>query len=101
MAATINVIDTGEEGSGDERIVSFDFTPDASYPTGGWQLTGLGGTILGCLGPLKGYLAVFDFPTQKLLLYRQTAATGALVEVPNTTDLSALGVQRLIAIVAG
>lgn len=103
MAATISVVDPGGEGSGDEKLVSFDFTPDVSpgYPTGGWPISGLGGPIQAVLGALKGYLAVWDQPAQKLMLYRQTAVTGALAEVPNGTDLSALGSVRLIAVVGG
>lgn len=103
MAPTINVADPGGEGSGDERLCSFDFTPDSSpgYPTGGWAISGLGGPIQGVLGALKGYLAVWDQSAQKLMLYRQSAATGALTEVPNGTDLSTLGSVRLIAVVGG
>lgn len=37
-----------------------------------------------------GYLGVWDKAAQKILVYRQTAATGALVAVPDTTDLSAV-----------
>lgn len=103
MALTVTVADPGGEGSGDERLVSFDVTPDQTpgYPTGGWPISGLGGPIQGVMGALKGYLAVWDQPNQKLMLFRQNATTGALAEVPNGTDLSALGSMRMIAVVGG
>jgi len=39
-----------------------------------------------CVSSGQGYVAIWDGSTTapKLLLYRQTAATGALVEVPNS-----------------
>lgn len=40
------------------------------------------------VGSSKGYL-VYYAGAGKFMLFRQTAATGALVEVPNGTDVSA------------
>ncbi len=37
-----------------------------------------------------GYLGVWDKAAQKILVYRQSAATSALTAVPDTTDLSAV-----------
>lgn len=102
MAVSITPLQGGSEGQGDLHLVVFDFHQnDVNYPTNGWSISGLGGPALAVLGELPGYLARFDQAAQKLLLYRQTAATGALVEVPNNTDLSALASVRLVAVVAG
>jgi len=103
MAATVNVISSGEEGGagGDTTLVVFDFTPDNSYPTGGYSLAGLGGTVHAVVGSTGGYLLQYDPSTQKVKMFRQTAATSALIEVPNTTDLSAVPAARLVAVVQG
>lgn len=69
---------------------------DASYPTGGEPIdaTGdIGYQELWITGTTGGYQGSWDAANQKLLMYRQTAATGALVEVPNATDLSAVTVH--------
>lgn len=75
-------------------------TLDNSYPTGGYSLAGiLKETDTGAEGvewirsikiELPGYEGRFDRPNQKYVLYQQSAATGALTQVPNATDLSAL-----------
>lgn len=101
MAATISITPGGREGEGDLHLVVFDFTTDTAYPAGGYPLTGFGGLIMALIGNLAGYLVRFDPANQKLMLYRQTAATGALAEVPNGTDISAAGSARLAAVVQG
>jgi hypothetical protein len=71
----------------------FDFKFSASYPTGG-EVWSPGAGILGSPAfvvlpiPKAGYVFEFDYAAGKLKAYRQTAATGPLVEVPNATDLS-------------
>jgi hypothetical protein len=44
----------------------------------------------------KGYHAAWSAPN--LLLYRRTAAKGALVEVPDNTDISTVSPLRCLAI---
>lgn len=44
-----------------------------------------------------GYVFSYDHTNSKLLAYRQTAATSALIEVPNTTDLSSVTGVRVKA----
>ena len=100
MAAT-TTINTGPEVPGNRKITTATVTFDSSYATGGEAIA------LADLGLLRldhlvvdagaGYLAKWDGSTTapKILLYRQTAATSALVEVPNTTDMSAISVKVL------
>jgi hypothetical protein len=74
-------------------------TFDSSYPTGGEAFvpSEFGLTRLDWLqvAGATGYVAVWDGSTSdpKVLLYRQTAATGALAEVPNTTNVSTVTVR--------
>ena len=53
----------------------------------------IGYSDLWITGASSGYLGSWDAVNQKLLMFRQTAATGALVAVPDTTDLSAVVVR--------
>lgn len=81
-------------------------TLDSSYPTNGEPVTpaDFGLERLWDLHiQARGYVAVWDgagATTSKVLLYRQTAATSALIEVPNATDLSTV-VGRFTAIGTG
>jgi hypothetical protein len=102
MALTITSKKQGV--SGDLRLVVADIT-ETSYPTGGSVVTaatlGLkGGTIQAVIpnNTTAGYVAAFDHTNGKLMAFRQTAATGALVEAPNTTNI---GSCRIIALVSG
>lgn len=76
-------------------------TFDSSYATGGEAIAvgDLGFTRLDFLSVAagQGYLAVWDgsLTAPKILLYRQTAATGALVEVPSTTNVATVSVKVL------
>ena len=65
---------------------------DASYPTNGESLSPGGdrGWWKAFVAPSAGYVPSWDAAAQKLKVYRQSAATGALTEVPNATDLSAV-----------
>lgn len=71
---------------------------DASYPTGGEALTvaELGFSVkpdVVLVFPRLGHVFEYDMANEKLLAYwgdNNNAADGPLVEVPNTTNLSAL-----------
>lgn len=79
---------------------------DSSYPTGGEAITanavGLGTILMGYSpGTTSGYLFQWDNTNSKLLAYYadyDAVADGALIQVPNTTDLSALTAVPLILI---
>ena len=100
MAVSVSVA-TGPEVPGNRKMTSGSITFDSSYVTGGEAVTigDLGFTRLDfmCVSSGQGYVAIWDGSTTapKLLLYRQTAATGALVEVPNATDVSTISVRVL------
>jgi hypothetical protein len=79
---------------------------DTSYPTGGWPLSKASLGFAATTDPqfnvqaenAGGYMLEYDHTNSKLKAYRQTAATGALVEVPNTTDVSAaITAARIVA----
>ena len=89
-AVSIEVRDTFEIGRS-KRLYWGKATLSSSYATNGDTVdaTGdLGYEFAQLTG--EGYVLKFDQPTQKVKAFRQTAATGALVEVPNTTNLSAV-----------
>lgn len=68
---------------------------DSSYPTGGEVVdaTGdLGYSDFWITGTTAGYLASWDPATQALLMYQQSAATSALTQVPNATNLATVSV---------
>ena len=98
MAASVS-ISYGPEVPGSRKETIGVSTFDSSYATGGEAVTlsQLGLTRLDWLNlnAGAGYLPVWDGSTStpKVLLYRQTAATGALVEVPRTTDVSTVTVR--------
>lgn len=48
--------------------------------------TGKAPTFVG-LFPSAGYIPVWDATNKKVIVYQQSAATGALTQVANTTDL--------------
>jgi hypothetical protein len=91
--ATVNApILNGPAGSVRMIVGTVDF--DSSYPTGGevFDLSVIGAKSLYALMPLPKGGYVFEWngnvTAPKILAYRQTAATSALVEVPNGTNLS-------------
>jgi hypothetical protein len=98
MAASVSIT-LGPEVPGSRKEVYGTITFDSSYATGGEAVTlaQLGVNRLDWLmvNAGAGYLPVWDgsTTTPKVLLYRQTAATGALVEVPSTTDVSTVTVR--------
>lgn len=92
-------INIGPEVPGSRKEVYATVTFDSSYVTGGEPFVPaeFGFSRLDWLQVASGngYLAVWDgsVSAPKILLYRQTAATGALAEVPNTTDVSTVVVR--------
>lgn len=83
------------------RVVPFDlkFAAADTYKTGGFtiQPSDLGlSFIVAVISLAQGYHGAWTAPN--LILSRQTAGTGALVEVPDNTDVSAISPIRCIAI---
>lgn len=97
MALTFSKI-AGPHARGNRWETVYEAAADASYPTGGWAAApaslGFASTVDPefnvILNSQGGYLLTYDHANQKVQAWRQTAATGALAEVPNTTDLSAV-----------
>lgn len=78
-------------------------TMDSSYPTGGEAIDVSGNERFKKLIPQSkaGYIFSWDAANQKLLAYYadyDAVADGALIQVPNTTDLSAVTGIDFIAI---
>lgn len=107
---TIGAITIPKNAGRNGRPVFMDvvqFAGDNAYPTGGTALTaalvaaiGASRNILAVL-PVDcgGYVPVFDAATGKLkFLYgdNNNAADGPAIEVPNTTDLSAVTMKVLV-----
>lgn len=91
MAATVTIDERTVLGNQRARFLSI--TLDTSYPTGGYalstdQLDLPAGVVLFLQVNIPGYLAVWDGGNKKVKLYRQTAATSALIEVANAVDVS-------------
>lgn len=92
MASTSIAFGPEVPGSRKESFGTVSF--DSSYPTGGEAFTpadfGLSRLDFLYVSGANGYVSTWDGSTSapKILLYRQTAATGALAEVPNTTNVS-------------
>lgn len=70
---------------------------DASYPTGGEALAAnllnLGSVVWAWVAPTSGYVFEWDYANLKVIAYysdNDAVADGALIQVPATTDLSAL-----------
>jgi hypothetical protein len=99
---TATTITTGPEVPGNRKITTALVTFDNSYVTGGEAVAALDFGLVRLdhlvVDAGAGYLAQWNGSTTapKILLFRQTAATGALAEVPATTDMSAISV-RVIA----
>lgn len=72
-----------------------DLTLSSSYATNGDSLPWSNADVI-LSGGDTGYLLVVDHANAKLKAYRQSAATGAFQEVPNTTDLSAVTTRALV-----
>lgn len=108
MALTITKIANLSLGNAEGVVVDVDF--DSSYPTGGESLTAsdLGfqhasDIKLVLASPDGGYIFQYDYTNKKLLAYYadyDAVADGALIQVPNTTDLSGVTDVRLLALAA-
>jgi len=92
---------------GNKRFIQGKIAFDTSYPTGGEAFSladmGLAGGVLDfCMfEPESGYIFEYDHTNNKVLAYYcdyDAVADGALIQVANTTDLSALTDARFIAI---
>jgi hypothetical protein len=84
-------------------------TMSSSYATGGdtgdWGTIGVIGNRDDTTGkapnfvflaPSAGYVPVWDATNKKVIVYQQSAATGALTQVANTTDLHTVVFNALI-----
>jgi hypothetical protein len=91
--------------TGNVNAVVADIAFDSSYPTGGESLTKTDlGFVTGVefllAEPASGYSFEYDHTNEKLIARYadyDAAADGALIQVPNTTDLSAVTGVRVIA----
>lgn len=92
-------VNIGPEVPGSRKESYGTVTFDSSYPTGGEPFVpaefGLSRLDWLQVAGASGYLAVWDgsVSAPKILLYRQDETTGALAEVPNTTNVSTVTVR--------
>ena len=105
MAISKVVRELGEEAQAAAfHIDSVQFAGDSAYPTGGTpafsQAIGIAPGHLFAVIPVShgGYIFDYDRGVDKLKVYQQpaAAAAGAMPEVPNTTNLSAVTFRALI-----
>lgn len=95
----------GIVSDGGKRLKEMFFTIDldSSYPTGGEALDLSGDfndLLLVQIEPMAGYIFVYDYDNKKVIAYYadyDAGADGALIEVADTTDLSALTGIRVLA----
>ena len=86
------------------RLVVIDLTFAAAdtYKTGGFTILPSEVGMTAILGVLaigsKGYECAWAAATNNLLLYQQSAATSALTQIPDNTDISAVSPIRLLVI---
>lgn len=104
MALAYTVSDSRVVGT--EREVRGTVAFDASYPTGGESLSGLAAACgLSLVNDVKffpheGFVFEWDSANAKVLAYygdNDNASDGALVQVPNTTDISAQAAVQFVA----
>lgn len=95
MAASINHLKTDLQGT--VRAVYMEITLDSSYPTGGEAVdVGLDRIWSAHLESDDGYIFKYDYANDKILAYYadyDAVADGALIEVADTTDLSAVVIR--------
>jgi len=89
-------------GEGSESTVygSISFLAGDTYTTGGFDVSSqIPGSLEyeAAFGDSDGYVVRYA-GAGKFKLFRQTAATGALVEVPNATDVSAASPIRFLGL---
>lgn len=105
LATAIDVT-TGSFALGDRRAVLFSITPDSSWLAAGEALarSAFGFTArtdLVLFEQKGGYTFEYDDTNQKVLAYYadySSGTDGALIAVPDTTDISGIGAVRGIAI---
>lgn len=99
MAGATFTLSGKPEGFPSGNVVLFGtITMDSSYPTGGESLASLFATYLSSVTdvmplPAGGYVPEFDSANNKLLAYYadyDAGADGALIQVANAVDLSAV-----------
>lgn len=83
--------------AGKKRQVVTEVTLDSSYPTGGEAITaaqlGLSKVDVAICETNTGHIAQYDKANAKIKMYYadyDAVADGALIQVPNATDLSAV-----------
>lgn len=104
---TTTLITSGGADSGQVNVDRFTVVLDASYPTGGY--TGLAAkltaaasrtpTIIAVFAQSSGYVAYWDFTNSKLMLFysdSNKASDGPMIQVPDTTDLSAVTLSLVV-----
>lgn len=102
MALTISNVDNS--GLLNKRVVLCDLAFDSSYPTGGEALVantlGMLSFDLVLIEPKAGLVFSFDRTNNKVLAYWTSNTTDgeAMVEVTDSTDLSAVTGVRIMAI---
>lgn len=102
---TVTVTQVGSQHSvGDLRAVIADVAFDSSYPTGGEPLTaanlGLNTLEFVLVEPAGGYAFEYDHANAKIIARYadyDAVADGALIQVPDTTNLSTVTGVRVIA----
>lgn len=85
MAISKTLVPDSEDVFGKQRVVSFDITPDTSYPTGGYSFTAAnlgwselkGATVIGGNSTSGGYKLHYDTTNKKLMVFRQAGLTPA------------------------
>jgi hypothetical protein len=98
MAATVTTVFAGNLLGAKQRLSVETVTGDASYATGGYAVVPnqFGFTRISAVIPVgtnTGYVPVWDATNSKLKVFygdNNNAADGPLIEVPATTDLSAV-----------
>jgi hypothetical protein len=105
MAAAVTLSGDWLHSIGDLRLVTGTVAFDSSYPTGGESITaakfGLGKIDFLIATALSGYVFFWDGTNSKLMAYyadNNAAGDSALIQVPDTTDLSALTAIPVLAI---
>lgn len=105
MAAVVTITDRFDAGNA--NIIVGTIALDSSYPTGGEAISanalGLGkvAALIPTGSGQLGYHAEWDGANSKLLMFYadyDAGADGALIQVPDTTDLSAVTALGFVAI---
>lgn len=82
------------------RFVTGKFVFDTSYPTGGETVDfGLRSVYVAVIAPASGYVLEYDATNKKVKAFYadyDATADGALIEVPNLTNLSAVTARFIV-----